>query len=514
VSLLAPWALAGLLALPAIWWLHRRLRRLREVEVPSLLFLEPEAATPEAPQRRRIDAELLLALAAAALIALAAAGPVVVAGPAGKTVRVVVLSGTAGEARGFSTRVGATIADLRRAFGPTDRFVLVREPPSPLGPRPSEEALLDAARAGTAAARIVLSDRHPTGRTDGVRWVALGDPAARNVGIVAASIAPTAPGDGLELFANVANDSDGTATVEVALFDATRTAQTIEIPPRGLVPVRFPLASSPDALEVQVPAGDDLGADDHVTFTRAPLGVRIDPSVPAAHASALRRGLTAVLGEGGFREDASEPRLLVTTEADRTIGTALVLQPVPEDRAGSAAPPGADVVRADRLVEDLSTSGIDLVYARGAARPRADADLLLGRRAEEGVFAVVERRGRVVRLAPDPLRGSPAPAETPFWPLFLENLVGEVAGEVGPAGYRRQGLLDLATSRLGRDRSDFDPGWIAAATPDLPPPDRPLRPWLLGAALGCLALLWGRALLRRASSRTTESVAPSLASVT
>ena len=39
----APWALIGLLVLPLIWWLHKRLRRPPQVVLPSLMFLLDEA---------------------------------------------------------------------------------------------------------------------------------------------------------------------------------------------------------------------------------------------------------------------------------------------------------------------------------------------------------------------------------------------------------------------------------------------------------------------------------------
>ena len=90
-----PWALAGLAALPLIWWLHRRLRRPPEQLLPSLMFLQDEDETRALPRGRRLDAELLLALSAACLLALAAAGPRIVHARAHRVIRVVVSGGTA-----------------------------------------------------------------------------------------------------------------------------------------------------------------------------------------------------------------------------------------------------------------------------------------------------------------------------------------------------------------------------------------------------------------------------------
>ncbi|MBI2922604.1 MAG: BatA domain-containing protein, partial [Planctomycetes bacterium] len=72
-----PAALAGLAALPILWWLHRARLRPQERPWPSLLLwkrLPPPAPAAVARFRRRANLALLLALAAAASLTVGAAG--------------------------------------------------------------------------------------------------------------------------------------------------------------------------------------------------------------------------------------------------------------------------------------------------------------------------------------------------------------------------------------------------------------------------------------------------------
>src|SRR5207302_356008 len=100
------------------------------VEVPSVLFLEGETAEAVAPERVRLDAELLLALAAAALLALAAASPRVSSSPAGRVVRVVLDGGSWSQARSRQGELGAKRADdawgtIRNSLSGSDRIETV-----------------------------------------------------------------------------------------------------------------------------------------------------------------------------------------------------------------------------------------------------------------------------------------------------------------------------------------------------------------------------------------------------
>jgi hypothetical protein len=480
VSLLAPWALVGLLALPAIWWAHRRARRPLEVDVPSLLFLageEPEGAH----RRRRLDAELLLALAAAGLLAFAAAGPRAVAGPAGRTVRVVVARGAFSRAAGYEDRVERSLAAIRGALGRGDALDVVSEDAGPSG-RPSADALLASARAGRSALAVVVSDRLPSPLPRDVRGVGIGDPGAANVGFVAASVQPS--GDGVSVFVAVRNDAAGPA--EAPLRRDAGTFDVLPLAAGGHATKTFVLAGRPERIEVSNERPGALATDDRLVLTRAPLAVRLDPSLPPAHAAAVRAALAAVLGKDGFREGAASPDLAFGT-ASGTSSAALrvVLFPAADGATTARAPEGAETVSSSPWAKDLSTAGVDLVYAEPRPRPPEDLRVLLAR----GADAVVGLRKGEVWFLPDPLRGRPSPARTPLWPLFVENVVTGVAGRPLALGYRVDGLADPDATLLGRDVAPFDPAWLRGLAPDREPAAVALRPWLVGGAVLCRLLL-------------------------
>src|SRR5205085_4463535 len=116
-----------------------------------VLFLEPDPAI-DAPQRRRLDVELLLALAAAALASLGAAAPHVrrTAGLAVREVSFLPAPGsnsTGSTIRAAETRIerAAASADARVEHERVSR----------------RDDLLSAALAGAADVRIVVTDRRP-----------------------------------------------------------------------------------------------------------------------------------------------------------------------------------------------------------------------------------------------------------------------------------------------------------------------------------------------------------------
>jgi hypothetical protein len=112
-----------------------------------------------------------------------------------------------------------------------------------------------------------------------------------------------------------------------------------------------------------------------------------------------------------------------------------------------------------------------------------------------------------VRLAPDPLRGQPAPVDTPFWPLWIDNLVrARAMGRPVGAGFVASGLLDADSSRLGRDVRPLDPAVIRNAPPLARAPPRSLRAPLVLGALVCLLLLWVAPRLGRRLARAPRRV--------
>jgi len=172
IALGYPWALVGLLSLPVLVWIHRRRRRAVPIDVPSVLFLEAEVAEPVAPERVRLDAELLLALAAAAFLALAATSPRVSSASSGRTVLVVEEDGAwqfaspSGGKRGV-LRVDDAWWSIRYALAESDRLVTVHA-------RGGPEALLAAARVGEASLRVIITDRLIRPEPADVRVVAVG----------------------------------------------------------------------------------------------------------------------------------------------------------------------------------------------------------------------------------------------------------------------------------------------------------------------------------------------------
>jgi hypothetical protein len=503
VTWAAPWALIGLAALPVVWWLHRRRKRPRPVLLPSLLFLRPE---PEAAPARRhaLDPELWLSLLAVGLLVGAAAGPRVLERAAGRTVRLVVSGGLPAAARGYRERVEDVVSRIEAALGPADRLVRASEPSAgtPLDVRPRPDTLLAAAQAGEAAWRVVVSDAAAPADSAGVTWVSVGRADAFNVGIVATALTPR--DGGFELFVNVRGDDQRAATVRLAVrdHDAVLAEHGLEIPAGAHASHTFPIPRIGLAFHVTLerPDGgawsDDLAADDLVRFERTPVRLHLDPALPLPLRRAVEDALVASLGRQGYQLATRDLALAIvvagTTTAPPDAPWRLVLHPAPADGALSAGV-GMDRVRPDVLVRDLSTAGVDLVYAPGAAAaPPRDLVDVLWRDGDGRRWPVVARGEQVVHFLPDPTRGRPSPVDTPLWPLFLDGLLGEIAGHgaADAAGYRRLGSSDDASTALGRSATDLVVPDLAASPPDVAPRVRSLRSPLLLAALLALLVLW------------------------
>jgi hypothetical protein len=488
----APLALLGLLALPVLAWLHRRRRRPAPVEVPSLMFLEGEPAETFAPERVRLDAELALSLLAAALLSLAAADPARTASAPGRTVRVVVDAGPAMAARDASgttaaQRAEAAVSEVVAALSPQDR--LVRQDAA--GGRGD---LLARARAGEAAVRIVVTDRRPRDPPADVRFVLVGAPRARDVGIVAVDVVERQ--GAAEVFANVWNDGPEVERVTLTLEvdDAPVEGRALEIAPRAAASSTFsrpmPL---PERMRLRIVPPDDLASDDVVDLRRAALRVAIrGAGATPALREAVLAGLRATMPADAVVEDESAPEVFAFAAASAT-----------EAAADAQAPASARVVLRLRSVDagggvrrprDAPFEPVDAVYGRDVDPAGCD---LVWAAAPAGAGWPFVRRSRaseggpdVVEFGPDPLAGHPAPVEHALWPVFLDDVVRALRGRAGPASYRVQGTLDVEASSLGRDVAAFSPAWVREAPPDRVPPRRPLAvPLLVGAAL-CLAGLW------------------------
>ncbi len=492
------WALAGLVVVPVIYWLHKRKAKPQIVELPTLLFLVDEDEREHRPRTRRLDLEAVLAMCAAALLTLAAMGPRIDGGDPERRVRVVVAAGSVEASEGYADRYGQVLAHVAATTRADP--VVIHEPALGLL-RPSDDDLLAAARAAPAAVRIVISDRLPETDPGDVRWVAIGNPDAGNVGIVAVDV--SAKDGGYEVFGTVLNDATRVTSATVRLGEQQVTLDDMQ--PGSYRSFTLETSSIEAGAKLVCTSDlpvDDLPADDEVVLDPRPASVSIDPDLPSRLRDAIRDGLIAAVGEAGYRE--SEDGDIAFVSGRKPVGAAsrVSFDPIRDDAVVSA-PAGVDIVRRHALTRDLSVRGADLQYRRGAQRMRDGETLLLGRGGGSNWPVLVARSNGALRFAPDPTRGATPLIDTAFWPLFLENLIG---GEAASAGVRIRGLLDLDASRLGRDVAPFDPTWITAAKPDVVPPPTSLRAPLTVAGLLCLLALWSLPLLRARRSQPTAAL--------
>lgn len=481
-----PLAFVGLLALPVVWWLHRRLTRAVPVVVPSLRFLVDEPDADRDARAARPDLDLWLALAGTAAAALAAAGPVWRTHAAGRTVRLVVDDGPAMAARGLdgstaAARAEAAVARLRDRLGPEDVLARVAA---------SGDDLVAAARRGAAAVRVVVSDRLPALAAPGVELVAVGDPRARNAGIVAA--AAVGGGAPRRAFVTVRNDAPDPRRLRVAVDGGG--AAVLDVGADGVASATLDAPAGDGPIVVRLDDRDGaLASDDEVRLVPSAPRVAVagpDEGLPAAHGDLVRRTLD-VVAPGWVAASGADAVLRVGTAAaaDGPPATVLVLHPLAAGASGLRAPAGGARERPPApWGDDVDASGLDLVYARDVL---ASAPWPLVRvRARTG-------GGTVVEVLFDPLAGTPPPADTAAWPILVENVVTAAAGAPAPGGARVVGLAPPEATRLGRDRRALDDAALARAAPDRPPVERPLRAPLLALAVVSWAVLWGRGGRRR-----------------
>lgn len=485
IRLLDPAALALLVALPTIWWLHRRGRRAASVVLPSLLFFEPEPATSAARARRRVDSELVLALAAALLLALAAAGPVRASGDAGRRITIVrdvsaSMSARASDGSTAFDRSAAAIRAISARLGPDGRVDVVECAGDACGAR-----LRDAG----GGVRVLVSDRRPPDLPSGATFVGVGDPGAVNAGLVAVDVAIV--GGRRIVSATIWNDAGSPRTLEAGPVGAMTT---VRLPAFGAVRASWdatpPSAGgAPASLTIRLlDEGGTLASDDQLTLEPSPIRVAFDP-VPAAAdpavVEATRAAFEAVCAGAVETGGDVEGGVFVGPIARAPRGVRVVLEiarvpagvePVrPSARAAFAAVDG-------ELATDLDPSSAEWLYPPGASAASPFPRISVDRARSPGVV--------LVRWHADPSLGRPRAIDLPLWPLFIGNVVRFLGARPGPAGHRVEGLLDVSATRVGRDVLAFDPGALDAAPRAVVARSLLLAPVCAAAGAICLALLW------------------------
>jgi hypothetical protein len=215
--------------------------------------------------------------------------------------------------------------------------------------------------------------------------------------------------------------------------------------------------------------------------------VSLSQKLPSAHRRAVEGVLTAVLGRDGFRIDDGSPHLAVVTNEDvlpenKTVAVVWLAPLGPGQTPRRLSPTPRN--ETDPVLRGVDATGAECLGPRDPLLHVGPEDGLVEAAGPNGVF------GPSYTWFADPLAGSPAPADTPAWPVFWANLVESLRGDDVGGGWRARGVLDPDVTRLGRDRIPIDPAWIANARTATSPAPKDLRlPLIVGGAV-CLLLLW------------------------
>jgi aerotolerance regulator-like protein len=293
VTFLAPGALALLLAVPLLWWLHRKRDEPTVQRVASLLLYRRAALDGvSSVPRRRFDVTLWCVLGATALLAVAAAGPVVGMEPPSA---IVVVDRSVSMARHAASVEGRVPALLGAAAG-TPVSVVLHDLG---GPAPLADRLPGSLAPHLAHARslgypgiVLISDR---AMDIGPDVVVIGPDAlpARNVGILDAFLDA---GGGTSV--RVRNHGGGPVTLRVVDGDG-RSAE-VALAAREEVVLAMPAVQRDLDLRLAAEDGgewsDDLPEDDHLA-ARIAGGVQRVRLAGAARAPRTELALSAVCDE-------------------------------------------------------------------------------------------------------------------------------------------------------------------------------------------------------------------------
>jgi hypothetical protein len=537
-GLLAPWALLGLLALPALLALYLLRRRGREVTVPAL-FLWRALAAPAAGARlapRRLPLPFWLELAALALLALAAAGPWQLA--RGSRPLLVVLDPSyslqaGGDASPRARAQDALLALLASAPDLRPTLLLASDPPALLGeglglpearralagwtveaPAASLDAALRWAAERRAPRVLVLTDGPPPAELPpAVTWWAFGQPRA-NLAIVSAtraslpstSAAAAVPG----------GESEG-VVLEVANLGADPAAARLTLRAGGGSRSERRTLAAGESWRVRLPAPrattveaqlapDDLAVDDAVVLpgrAQGPVTVAIG-ALPARFARLAGEAVVAsglgTLVPAGAGVPALEVRAAEGAAAEAPADGRWRLLVHREEPATAYLGPFAVDAR-HALAAGLAVEGVVWSAGGAAANPPGHAVLAAG---DVVLLADVEREdgGHDLHLR---LRDELSTLErSPAWPVLWWNLlVWRREAEPGPraASVRLGEVVEVLLPPPGERAAASGPGWRASllgsagAVRFLPP-----RPGLYRVTAGATSFEVGVGTLQRGES--------------
>jgi len=331
LSLAAPLALLGLLALPLIRWLHRGGRHRRALAVAYLpLWRHAAASLAAAGQRQPPDPAWRRRALLAALATLALAAPqwrapsqritlwaddapsMFVHEPGGTRLALALV-----QARREAAALGANDVELRLLGDPWRARDATADPPISTGAGAGGGKV-----PGPPPAALLRRDRRHWLLTDGVhaavaRWPAGMRPervitvgsVRRNVGIERLAAQRMASGDErLEVLARLANGGAAAETRDIVLYADGREVARLRrtLAPGAAESLRFTLPMA-RALRAQLQPADALPDDDALALDLAPLARR-RIAVDARCAPALRAAVAAHPALAAAPADRAAPR--------------------------------------------------------------------------------------------------------------------------------------------------------------------------------------------------------------
>lgn len=523
MSFAAPLALVGLLALPVIWWLHRRTRAPRPVTVASLLFFADLPTGASSRRTRRFDPVLALLLLGASAAALAAAGPRVDGGTARPTARVVVEGGLLRRVQGYEAAVERALAAVRAELPDDAALDVVRVESS----AESTAYLETLARLETAASRHVVARELPTAPGPGVRWWPLDleatwtlPPGPANVGIVAVGV-EAIDGGGVRVQVTLQASGQGEGAVEVpvrltgpdgnplvagraALQPGGAAGLALELTSDQLTSLELP-GTGGRSLRAVLGRDDVLRTDDLVELESGTetAALQLGPGLEKEVADALRAAAEA----GGRMRPGDASRLpslhviRLGEEVPEIAGVRALIVPAPSGDRGLAVPARAVPVRSSSwLVRDLVVEAGSVRLSPRAIEAARDGTVLLGWHDGERTWPLLVELPQAILLTASPLDGRPALRTTSFLPLLLDNVVDDLVGPDIGAGWRARHLpaprVTLLAGTVGGPRGVATAGATRATSPALR-----LRQPLLALAGLALLVAWLLPGLKRLTGR-------------